>query len=317
MSRLTLFIAAMVGFLLLCFGATRIISNEYAFFAGFVVLQFVVLATAWNILGGYCGYVNFGSGAFFAMGAYSALFMFKLLGASVPVQILAAAVVSGLLGLGVGYFTMRLRGIFFAIATVALAVILETVILHWDFVGGARGMTVTRPASAPLFSSYTRFLFFVMGTLVVIALCVARYIERSWIGRGLQAIRDNEEAAECMGVPTVRLKLLACTLSGALMGIAGAPQVLFMNHLEPTSAFSLNYAVSALAMPIIGGTTHWVGPVIGAVLLGSVQQLVTVTVSSELNVFILGVLLVVFVVAAPNGILGLLSKLRKRFGGAK
>jgi branched-chain amino acid transport system permease protein len=142
---------------------------------------------------------------------------------------------------------------------------------------------------------------------------VARYIETSWVGRGLRAIRDSEEAAECAGVPTLRLKLLACTVSGALMSAAGAPLAMYQSFVEPASSFSLNYSVSALAMPIIGGTAHWFGPVIGALLLGTIQQLVTVTISSELNVLVVGVLLVLFVVAAPEGIVGLAGRLWQRF----
>ena len=89
---------------------------------------------------------------------------------------------------------------------------------------------------------------------------VARFIERSWIGRGLAALRDNEEAAECMGVPTLRLKLFATTVSGFLLGVAGAPFPYYVTFVEPNSAFALDYAVNALAMPMIGGTTSWVGP---------------------------------------------------------
>src|SRR5438132_462359 len=183
--------------------------NAYVYFAGYVILQYVVIATAWNILGGYAGYVNFGTPAFFAV-------------------------------------------------------------------------------------------------------MVARFIERSWIGRGLAALRDNEEAAECMGVPTLRLKLFATTVSGFLLGVAGAPFPYYVTFVEPNSAFAIDYAVNALAMPMIGGTTSWVGPVIGAVLLGTAQQLATVTISSELNLFIVGVVLVAFVVLAPEGILGLVRKLRGR-----
>jgi branched-chain amino acid transport system permease protein len=144
--------------------------------------------------------------------------------------------------------------------------------------------------------------------LALVAIAVARYIEISWIGRGLRAIRDSEEAAECCGVPTLKLKLIACVVSGALMSAAGAPLAMYQSFVEPESAFSLNYSVNALAMPIIGGTSHWLGPVLGALLLGSVQQLVTVTISSELNVLVVGVLLVVFVVAAPEGIVGLFRR---------
>jgi branched-chain amino acid transport system permease protein len=299
------FIAGATTVLVAALVLTRTIQNEYFFFAGYVVLQFIVLATAWNILGGYAGYVNFGSGAFFAIGAYTAAALFKAFSAPLLVQLIAAMTVTGILGFVVGAFTLRLRGIFFSIGTVAIAVICETAVVNWGFVGGSRGLAVLHPAPFAFFESYTRQLFLAMGVLAVLAVTVARYIETSWIGRGLRALRDSEDAAECLGVPTLKLKLLAATVSGALMGVAGAPFALYINFIEPASAFSLNYAVSALAMPIIGGTASWMGPVIGAVLLGSVQQLVTVTVSSELNVLVLGLLLVAFVVGAPEGILGL------------
>ena len=121
-------------------------------------------------------------------------------------------------------------------------------------------------------------------------------------------MRDSEEAAECSGVPTLKLKLLACALSGALLGAAGAPLPMYLSYIEPASTFNLLYAVSALAMPIIGGMSHWIGPVIGAIILASLQQIVTVTISSELNVLVVGLLLVVFVVAAPEGIVGLVKR---------
>ncbi len=110
-----------------------------------MVLQFIVLATAWNILGGYTGYVNFGSAAFFALGAYSTVFFHKFFPLPIPVLIVLGGIVSGLVGLGMGYLTLRLRGAFFAIATLALAVVLQTLIVNWDYVGGARGAYVIRP----------------------------------------------------------------------------------------------------------------------------------------------------------------------------
>ena len=286
--------------------------NEYFFYAAYIVLTFVVLATAWNILGGYAGYVNFGTGAFFGLGSYSAVVLFKALEAPLAVQIVAAALVGGALGFGVGMLTLRLRGIFFAIATVAILFICETLMVNWRYVGGATGLQLLRPDVIQPFASYTRMLFVVMALLAIIAVSVARYVQVSWIGRGLRAIRDSEEAAECSGVPTLRLKLFACTVSGALMGAAGAPMPMYLSFIEPASTFSLNWGVSALAMPMIGGTAHWLGPVIGALLLGSIQQIVTVTISNEINVLVVGVLLVVFVVLAPDGVLGLAKKMTRR-----
>ena len=282
--------------------------NEYFFFAGYVVLTFVVLATAWNILGGYAGYVNFGTPAFFGLGAYSAAVLFKALGAPLLLQIVAGAVMGGLLGFGVGLLTLRLRGIFFAIATVAVIFIMETLMVNWRYVGGATGLQLLRPPVPEPFDSYTRMLFVVMALMAVVAVSVARYVQVSWIGRGLRAIRDSEEAAECSGVPTLRLKLFACVVSGALMGAAGAPMPMYLSFIEPASTFNLSYTIGALGGAIIGGMSHWLGPIVGAILLGSLQQIVTVTVSGEVNVLVVGVLLVLFVVAAPEGILGLFRK---------
>src|SRR5713101_7780289 len=227
------------------FGLSLLVKNQYYFFAGYVVLQYVVLATAWNILGGYTGYVNFGTAAFFALGAYSTVVLYKLFPMPIPALILVGGAVSGVVGLGMGYLTLRLRGVFFSIATLALAVVVQTLITNWDYVGGSRGAYIIRPA------------------------------------------------------------LVAITLSGALMGMAGAPLPYYVTYLDPASGFNLAYAVNSIAMPLIGGMTSWIGPIIGAVFLGTVQQVATVTISSALNLLIVGVLLVAFVIIAPNGIVGL------------
>jgi branched-chain amino acid transport system permease protein len=299
-------------------------SNEYFFFAAYVVLQYIVLSTAWNILGGYTGYINFGTGAFFAIGAYSSAVLHKLpaltlawLGVKIPavplpVMILIGGIVSGVLGLGTGYLTLRLRGVFFAIATLALTVVVQTLIVNWDYVGGSRGIYIIRPAEAPLGGGYIQYLYTLMMGLSVIAVGIARTIERSTLGLGFAAIRDDELAAEAGGVPTLRLKLVATTLSGALMGMAGAPLPYYVTYLDPVSSFSLAYAVNSVAMPVIGGMTTWLGPVIGAVILATLQQLATVTISSALNLLIVGLLLIAFVVIAPNGIMGLISARQRR-----
>jgi branched-chain amino acid transport system permease protein len=288
-----------------------LIGNEYFFFAGYVVLQYIVLATAWNILGGYTGYINFGTGAFFAVGAYSAVVLHKLSTVPIPVMILVAGVVSGVIGFGMGYLTLRLKGVFFAIATLAMAIVAQTLIVNWDFVGGSRGIYIIRPQQAPFFGGYIEYLYSLMLILGWLAVAVARTIERSRLGLGFSAIRDDEQAAEASGVPTLRLKLVATTLSGALMGMAGAPLPYYVTYLDPSSSFNLSYAVNSVAMPLIGGMTSWVGPVIGAILLGTIQQVATVTISSELNLLIVGLLLIFFVIAAPNGIVGLVLA-RKR-----
>jgi branched-chain amino acid transport system permease protein len=312
------------------FGAALLVGNDYILFAGFVVLQYVVLATAWNILGGYCGYVNFGSAAFFALGAYTTVALHKLgsnpgrylsgtpfemltavLPLSMPTLIVLGGIVSGVVGFGMGYLTLRLRGVFFAIATLAMAVVLQTIVVNWDFVGGSRGAYILRPDAAslgPVSLTYIQYLFLLMLLLAVFSLWVARTIERSRMGLGFATIRDDEAAAEASGVPTLRLKLIATAVSGGLMGMAGAPLPYYVGYVEPAAAFGLPYAVNAIAMPMIGGTTNWIGPLVGAVLLGTLQQVATVTISSVANLLIVGGLLVAFVIAAPIGVVGLMQE---------
>ncbi|HET9618463.1 MAG TPA: branched-chain amino acid ABC transporter permease [Pseudolabrys sp.] len=304
--------------------AMHFFGNDYLFFAGYTVLQFIVLSTAWNILGGYCGYVNFGSAGFFAIGAYTSVCLFTIGQAPedvfpaailpamqaifplpVPVIIVIAGIMAGLVGLGTGYLTLRLRGVFFAIATLALAVVLQTLIVNWSFVGGSRGAYVIPANTVPIFGPYIQYLFALMLLLTIIALTSARLIERSSLGVGFATIRDDELAAEACGVPTLKLKLIATVLSGALMGMAGAPFPFYIGYTEPGSVFDLGYAVNTIAMPMIGGTTSWAGPLIGAVLLGTLQQVATVTISSAANLLLVGLLLIGFVIVAPSGIVGL------------
>src|SRR6202034_2803291 len=173
----------------------------------------------------------------------------KLWAPPLVVMILVGGVVSGLIGLGTGYLTLRLRGTFFGIATLAMS---------------------------------------------VVAIATARGIEHSRLGVGFATIRDDELAAEASGVPTLRLKLIATVLSGGFMGMAGALLPYYVTYLDPASAFDLGYAVNTIAMALIGGTEFWLGPILGAILIGTLQQLATVMLPSafsQISLLIVGVML--------------------------
>jgi branched-chain amino acid transport system permease protein len=293
--------------LLLGVVATKTVESAFFFFAGYAILQATIMAVAWNILGGFTGYVNFGSAGFFAIGAYTSVALVQALEPPIIVPLLVAAVLGALVGLGTGYLTLRLRGVYFAIATLAMAIVFETFVTNWAYVGGATGAYILTPDPPPFFDSYIEFLFALILLLALLAIAIARYLKISRIGQGLAAIRDDEIAAECTGVPTLRLKLVSTTVMGALMAVAGAPYPYFVTYVDPLSAFNLVIAVNAIAMPMIGGTATWYGPVVGALLLGSIQEISMVTISSEMNVLIVGVLLVVFIMVAPQGIVGLIQ----------
>ena len=286
--------------------------NPFLFFAGYAILQSLIMAIAWNILGGFTGYVNFGSAGFFAVGAYTAIALHKLMDPPLLVMLLASGVVCALIGLATGYLTLRLRGVYFAIATLAMAIVFESLVTNWEFVGGSAGAYVITPAKVPFFDTYAEMLFVLMLVLSLVSVAISRYLSTSRMGQGLAAIRDDETAAECMGVPTLRLKLISTTVMGAMMGVCGAPFPFFVTYINPLSAFDLLIAVNAIAMPMIGGTAVWFGPVIGALLLGTIQQLITVTISSELNILIVGAVLIAFVALAPRGIVGLFQDFARK-----
>src|SRR4029453_11629365 len=195
-SNIAFWIGAAV-FLAAMFVMTQVVGNQYPFFAGYVILQFIALAVAWSILGGYAGYVNFGTSAFFGVGVYTAVFLTKAFGAPLLVQIATAAAIGALMGFALGLLTLRMQGIFFSIATIALTIIIEQTVMNWRFVGGGAGIQIARPPVTPPFDNYVEMLFFVQAGLVVAAGAVAAVLHHSWIGRGLQALKDDELAAEC------------------------------------------------------------------------------------------------------------------------
>src|SRR5919106_5759107 len=128
--------------------SSKTFENAFFFFAGYAILQATIMAVAWNILGGFTGYVNFGSAGFFAVGAYTSVALAKALDPPMIVPLLVAALLGGVVGLGTGYLTLRLRGVYFAIATLAMAIVLETFVNNWGYVGGARGAYVLTPETA-------------------------------------------------------------------------------------------------------------------------------------------------------------------------
>src|SRR5512146_2718234 len=187
------FWVSMAGALVAGLLLTHFVANEYYFNALYVILQATIMAVAWNILGGFTGYVNFGSAGFFAIGAYTSIALGKAFGQDLPLpyMIVAAALICALIGLGVGYLTLRLKGVYFSIATLAMAIVFETLVNNWRYVGGARGAYVLTPEKHLWFSSYIQMLFMLMLVLAVAAVAISRQLAISRIGRGLAAIRDD------------------------------------------------------------------------------------------------------------------------------
>jgi len=274
----------------------------------YLLLHAVVLATSWNILSGYSGYFSFGHGAFFGTGVYVtaalvAQYNWSFL-ATLPLAAGAAAALGLLLG-AVVFRVRALRGELFALLTLAITFVLATIMLNK--VDGGPGIQVMTdiPKLAPTASGA---LYLLMLAIALITVWSAYAVFYSRFGTGLFAIHDDEDVAEVMGVPTYRFKLAAFCLSCALAGLAGGIHAVFVSYVTVAETFSIALAVNVVLMSALGGTRHWLGPAIGAIVITALLYGFTAGQAPVLGRALVGVILIAVIVLMPEGILGKVLK---------
>lgn len=264
------------------------------------VFMWIALAGSWNLISGLTGYVSFGHVAFFGAGAYTAAILIASSGWSWPMATLAGGVAAGLLALGIGWPCLRLKGPYFAIAMLGLNEVLRALVSYFEgLTGGGNGLSMpTLDATVPV--------YYAMGLTAVAVTLAARLIIGSRFGLRLMTIREDEMAAEAMGIHTFRHKLLAFLLSAIGPGLAGALAARDQGYIEPLSVFPLATTITMIVMTLFGGKgTVW-GPVLGAVLLFVAQELVWAR-YPYIHPLLFGAIIVAVVLAMPRGILGLLQ----------
>jgi branched-chain amino acid transport system permease protein len=278
----------------------------------YLLLHAVVLATSWNILSGYSGYFSFGHGAFFGAGVYTtaalvAQYNWPFL-ATLPLAAGAAAILGLLLG-AIAFRVRALRGELFALLTLAITFVLATLMLNT--VDGGPGIQVMTdiPKLAP---SASGALYLLMLGVAVATLWIAYAAFYSRFGTGLFAIHDDEEVAEVLGVPTYRFKLAAFGLSCGLAGLAGGVQAVFVSYVTVAETFSVALAVNVILMSALGGTRHWLGPAVGAVVVTALLYAFTAGQAPVVGRALVGVILIAVIVLMPQGILGKLAKRWRR-----
>lgn len=267
----------------------------------FVTLVWITVSIAWNILGGFGGQVSFGFAVFYGLGAYTAALSVNN-GVNSIVSLLLAASVAVLASMLIGLPTFRLRGPYFAIATIGVSEAVRVVMTNVSMTGGASGYRImeTRP-----FRQLEHFYYAL--ALAVIAVAVSMQVRRSKFGLALIAIREDEEAASDLGVNPFRTKLLAHALAAALTGAAGGIYAQYAAFIHPQGVFAFGIGVAILLMPIIGGIgTIW-GPVIGGVVYGLIHEELVAS-FPQLHLLIYGSLLILIVLFEPGGIVGLLDR---------
>lgn len=244
-------------------------SNNYYMDIIVQIFMWGAAASAWNIVGGYAGQLSLGHAAFFGIGAYTSSLLFIAFGLSPWIGMLAGGGLSALFALLVGYLSARLRGPFFALATIALAEVLQILAIYWrDLTGGGAGLLLPfKPGLVNfMFESKHTYAYVGLGFLLAV-LVVTLAIERSRLGYYLVAIREEEDAARALGVRVLRMKLVAIVISAFFTSLVGSFYAQYILWLEPPYAFSLELSTQFALMAIIGGLGTWVGPLLGAVLI--------------------------------------------------
>jgi branched-chain amino acid transport system permease protein len=290
--------------------------NSYMRYAGVLTVMYALLATSWNLVGGFTGYVSLGHAAFFGVGAYgTALAVTDLDLPHVPALLLAAAGTTAFAAV-VGLAAMRVRGASFVIVSVALVAMMSLIAqeARW-LTGGSSGMRVP-PLSEELDRTDNHVLFFYLfAGVLVLALVTWWFVDRSRFGAGLKAIRDDEDKAESLGVPTTAFKVAVFALSAGFTGVAGGLYGIWFGNLDPIFVFSVVLGVNMVLMALLGGVRHLYGPLLGALIVApSGEYFLTQHGESELHKLLSGGLLVVVVLFMPDGVIPSIRGLLRRFG---
>ena len=275
-----------------------------------IALMWVTLATSWNLIGGYAGYISLGNNVFFGIGGYLAAGLLVYQGWSPFLVAPVAGLVGMALGVVVGLITLRTRGPAFIIATLALLLMSALVFDNWELVGGANGLSLPLPAFS---REWARVPFYVAMALIAAGSVLLSWkVAHSKLGLGLRALAQDETKAEVLGINTRRYKVIAYSLSAIFPAMAGAIWGYSLTYVRPSVFFSIAIAAQMVLMAIIGGRGTVAGPVLGAVLLVAINELSVARFgSSELNIVVTGVILLVVLIFFPLGIVGSLRQRRR------
>jgi branched-chain amino acid transport system permease protein len=275
------------------------------------VFLYVTLTQAWNILGGYGGYLNFGTATFFGIGAYTTGILFQYYGLSPFLTAPLAGLVAALLGFIIGVPTLRLRGAYFAIVTMIITFAIQIVVLSSTVTQGPMGIFLPPLKLSPI--AVERLFFFVFLSLAAVVTVLVYAIENSNFGWALVAIREDEDAAEVIGVKTTMIKYIANIVATFIIGIAGGLYAQRIMYIDPTGVFSFDVSLNVVLMAVIGGSGTWQGPLIAAPLILVVADMLRVTFTSEVNRVIFSVIVILIALYLPHGVMGFVNSLRERY----
>jgi branched-chain amino acid transport system permease protein len=280
-----------------------------------LVIMWSVIGMAWNLLGGYCGQVSFGHAAFFGVGAYTAGILYNKLGVSGWWGLPLSIIVVTLFALVIGYICLRLKGPFFALGTLAMGVILRVMAENLT--------TITEGDLGIMIRERTwiekTWYFYIILILAALAFFLVKKVIESKLGYYFVAIREDQDAAESLGINTTLYKTIALSLSAIITGLAGAFYTNYMGYIDPKIVFALHdISIVTIMVVMVGGVATYWGPVVGAIIMVFLAELIrTIPMLGAAHHTFFGILLIVIIIFVPNGIMGDLPKLKRLFRGGR
>jgi branched-chain amino acid transport system permease protein len=290
--------------------------NSFILSVGVVIMSYAVLATSWNFVGGFTGYISLGHAAYSGLGGYATGLLIIHTDVNPWIALLGAGLVVAVLAVPIGIASLRVRGASFVIVSIALVLILLLVFQSWgSFTGGSNGLRVPRPFGTDVLrpEQHERF-YYLHIALLAVALLVWWLIDRSRFGMGLKAIREDEDKAQSLGVPTFTYKLIAFVVSAFFTALGGGLYALWFGFLDPIFQFSILVGSYMVLMSLLGGIRSLFGPLLGAVIVGyAVEYFKNEYGDTQFHLVAMGLLLALVVLFMPDGIIPAAGALIDRF----
>jgi branched-chain amino acid transport system permease protein len=307
-----------MGLLVLAIVLPLAIQNNFYLDVLTIIFFTAYLGQSWNILGGYAGQFSFGGVMFFGTGAYASTILWTTYGIPPIYGVFVAILAGAIVGLIVGYASFRygLRGSYFALITLAFAEMLRIIANSVEFTGGGVGIFLNfEPSIMNLQFINARGFYYLSLGMVVISIIIAMWLERSRFGAQLIAIRENEDAAEALGINVLRSKILAIMIMGGMGGAAGTFYAQKYLYLDPPIAYSIALSVEMLLVTIVGGIGTVFGPLVGSFVLHMVTEVAKHLIESPgLSLIVYGFILILIIAYLPNGLIGLFKGLSGKRG---
>jgi branched-chain amino acid transport system permease protein len=303
--------AALAGVVLVVY--PLVAPNAYLLYVAVFALMYMALATSWNIMGGLTGYISLGHSAFFGLGAYvTGLAVTRLHLPHLPMAVVAGVLV-GALAILIGYVALRVRGASFVIVTIALVYMFNLLAQGWrNLTGGSTGLRVPAIGDMSRLQIHTVF-FYAFAVMLLLALATWWFIDRSKLGMGLKAIREDEDKAQALGVPTTAYKASAFAVSAGYTAMCGGLYAAWFSSLDPVFVFSIIIGANMVLMALLGGVRHLLGPALGAVIVVPASEYFLVQLGeTQIHLVATGLLLAIVVLIMPDGIIPALSALGRR-----